>query len=546
MTETVADTETPTASVTTTAVTAALTSISSTSAETTETRVTSTRTTLSTSLNDGTEQGPCTEIPQITNSLDLDACVGTANGQSCPVICMEGYVAQDSLLWCQHGRWQVRGECILEGINVTEAAAAQILLHVNLDLEGSNESDGVQWAQQHLDPLYTAFATTMDVHPAELRLQLLASSMPVIPDRRLAQVLNFDVRLTLLLGVMNVSNRSQQTVQVLEYLAGDPGMSRFEEGLRNALNAQRGNSLLRAYFGALSTTEVIDSYWLPEAVWVNGPWDSACQSCAAMETREVTCSRGSWLLCSGPMEGLAGPQPSSQRPCGQCADAPQMMMASVWMPLAGLVVGLCCCVILGMCIARRCLRFVSRWMPQQSFSGQQALGEVGMQASYHVERGLRPMKSRISSGDEGEGGFLRRLKTMKSTATGRSSQTHRTERSGAEMRASKTKVVWDLDADQLSSMMQKTRSLRSLRDNGNAQSPTSPSTRDGARMSSFELDLDDTVSAQKSDRSGRSGRPLSPSSPARRQASNGTLLESGNLSPVARADTEITVMQSSI
>ena len=40
----------------------------------------------------------------------------------------------------------------------------------------------------------------------------------------------------------------------------------------------------------------------------------------------------------------------------------------------------------------------------------------------------------------------------------------------------------------------------------NAQSPTSPSTRDGARMSSFELDLDDTVSAQKSDRSGRSGR----------------------------------------
>ena len=44
--------------------------------------------------------------------------------------------------------------------------------------------------------------------------------------------------------------------------------------------------------------QVIDSYWLPEAVWVDGPWDS-CQSCDDMETREVTCSRGSWLLCSG-------------------------------------------------------------------------------------------------------------------------------------------------------------------------------------------------------------------------------------------------------
>ena len=32
-------------------------------------------------------------------------------------------------------------------------------------------------------------------------------------------------------------------------------MSRFEEELRNALNAQRGNALLRAYFGPLSTTE---------------------------------------------------------------------------------------------------------------------------------------------------------------------------------------------------------------------------------------------------------------------------------------------------
>lgn len=41
----------------------------------------------------------------------------------------------------------------------------------------------------------------------------------------------------------------------ISLVAEDPGMSRFEEGLRNALNAQRGNSLLRAYFGALSTTE---------------------------------------------------------------------------------------------------------------------------------------------------------------------------------------------------------------------------------------------------------------------------------------------------
>eukprot|EP00439_Symbiodinium_sp_Y106_P041204 s945_g5.t1 len=50
--------------------------------------------------------------------------------------------------------------------------------------------------------------------------------------------------------------------------------------------------------------QVLDRYFLPEAVWLAGPWDSAACSCSgdadsAMETSEVTCSRGSWLLCSG-------------------------------------------------------------------------------------------------------------------------------------------------------------------------------------------------------------------------------------------------------
>lgn len=473
---------------------------------------------------------------------------------------MPGYNAQDSLLLlCLNGRWQVRGECIEEGVNVTEMAASQILLHVNLDLEAADESDGLQWAQQHLDPLYWAFAKTLNVHPAELRLQLLPSSsraaVPDLPDRRLAQVvLAFDVRLTLLLEAMNISD-AQQTTQVLEGLPVEPGISLFEQALKEELNVSSNadGQLQQVSFGSLGNAEVLDRYFLPEALWLAGPWDSAACSCSgdadsAMETSEVTCSRGSWLLCSGPVESLAGPRPSSERPCSQCPG--QMMMASVWMPLAALGLGLCCCMMLGFWVARRCLKFSSRMMPQQSFAGKQNLEEVGVEAAYHVEPGIRSMKSRKSSGDE-EAGFLSRMRTMQSTVTAKSAKTNNTEKSGAEMKAAKTKVVWDLDVGQLSTMlMEKTRSLRSLRDSGNVRSPTSPSSRDGARMSSFDLDMDDMVSAQsirsdRSGRSGRSGRPTSPSSPsrARRQAS-GTLLSPE--SPVARKDTEITLMQSSI
>lgn len=463
---------------------------------------------------------------------------------------MPGYTAQDSLLLlCRNGRWQVRGECIEEGVNVTEMAAMQILLHVNLDLEAADQSDGLQWAQQHLDPLYWAFAKTLNVHPAELRVQLLPSSasgavpaVPDLPDRRLAEVvLAFDVRLTLLLEAIDVPD-AQQTTQVLEGLPVEPGISLFEQALKEELNvtSDADGQLQRVSFGSPGNAEVLDRYFLPEAVWLAGPWDSAACSCSgdadsAMETSEVTCSRGSWLLCSGPAESLAGPRPTSERPCSQCPG--QMMMASVWMPLAALGMGLCCCMMLGFWVARRCLKFSSRMMPQQSFAGKQNLQEVGVEAAYHVEPGIRSMKSRKSSGDE-EAGFLSRMRTMKSTVTAKSAKTNNTEKSGAEMKAAKTKVVWDLDVGQLSTMlMEKTRSLRSLRDSGNARSSTSPSSRDGARMSSFDLDMDDMVSAQsmKSDRSGRSGRPVSPSSPSARRQASGTLLESPE-SPVARKD----------
>jgi hypothetical protein len=48
--------------------------------------------------------------------------------------------------------------------------------------------------------------------------------------------------------------------------------------------------------------QVIDSYSVPEASWILGPWDTtACDAgCeGAMEVVQLSCSRGSWLLCSG-------------------------------------------------------------------------------------------------------------------------------------------------------------------------------------------------------------------------------------------------------
>ncbi len=81
--------------------------------------------------------------------------------------------------------------------------------------------------------------------------------------------------------------------------------------------------------------EVIENYMVPEVSWVLGPWDTSACECGtngALEVAEVTCSRGSWLLCSGAVAGgwpqgrlvgiqpdrLGIPRPSSERPCRHC------------------------------------------------------------------------------------------------------------------------------------------------------------------------------------------------------------------------------------
>lgn len=48
---------------------------------------------------------------------------------------------------------------------------------------------------------------------------------------------------------------------------------------------------------------------VPEVSWVLGPWDTSACECGAngaLEVAEVTCSRGSWLLCSGAVGGYIG------------------------------------------------------------------------------------------------------------------------------------------------------------------------------------------------------------------------------------------------
>eukprot|EP00438_Fugacium_kawagutii_P027448 Skav208099 [mRNA] locus=scaffold1681:224923:240091:- [translate_table: standard] len=146
----------------------------------------------------------------------------------------------------------------------------------------------LEWAEQNRDALHLAFANSLGAQPSEIRVDLL----PPGDGRRLLTQLAFNVRITWLLGATNSSNRSSDVaVEELALLADADGMSRFGEALQSELNGT--DSRLAGISVEALSTEVIDSYVVPEASWILGSWDTAaCDAgCGgdAMEVAQVTC-----------------------------------------------------------------------------------------------------------------------------------------------------------------------------------------------------------------------------------------------------------------
>lgn len=511
---------------------------------TTESKTTTTTTLITrvtTTETDTLEGQPCNDVPRIASSMPLDSCVGTASGSFCPVACSEGYQAKDSeILLCKDGLWRVQGECIPEGASVTEGSAAQILLRMNLAVEDADSSSGLEWAEQNVDSLHRAFAKSIDVHPASLRIDLLA---PTYRRRLLAQVMAFNVRLTWLLDtsleVMNRSNSSDSAMEAdaieeLALLTDVDGMSRFGEALREELNET--SNLTRVSFAALGSAEVINGYAVPEPFWIVGRWDTtACAAMdngcgSAMEVAEVICSRGSDLLCSGPAEALAGPKPSSRRPCPCAAEA-----MPAWVIPVTLGVGFCFCMLLGLCLGRQVFKLLPSAMLRK---GQEAYAE---------QCAVQSINSRTSLDQENEMSFIKRLSTLRPTFTGRSSLS---SKGGDEMTATRTKVQWDMDIKNLSPTFAKTYSSHVAPDDLHASR--------ASRASDEEVDLEDPVAWEPSfdQRDSRavtfeaSCEPRHDSrtsccKPTRSHRSSGTLLNSP-LSPIDKTDTERTLKRSTL
>jgi len=437
-------------------------------------------------------------------------------------------------LICRDGFWHAQGECFQDGANATQVGAAQILLQLSLEIDGAAES-GLAWAQQHQEPLHWAFARTLSNHPAELRLELLA---PPASARTRRLSVAFGARLTWLLGAAPSLAALQQAAQELASLAEVDGQTRFETALREQLNTTI------AATAQTSGPEVIEGYLLPEAHWQLGAWDTAsCDAVcadggnlsAAEEVAEVFCSRGMWMLCAGPAEAFAGSPPSGTRPCRQCAAGPQEAAVPVWAVLLGLAVGFCCCTILGVFLAGKCLKWVARAMPATPFAGKQNLKDMKMEAKYHVQPAARRMKSRKTVGfEDTEGGFLRRLTTMRPTSSMQSARSTQTGASEAEVAGTKTKVIWDVDMSQLSTMfVQQTYSSNVAPENSNpsSPSPTGRAQRVGKKPS-FEIE---DVENQKS-----GNESPSQLSPAGRERS-GTLLDMPD-GPVCKLETVETII----
>eukprot|EP00439_Symbiodinium_sp_Y106_P077146 s1614_g16.t1 len=549
-----------------TATTETLTATAVTSASTTA--VTSTGTGTSTVTSTGSPDINitgrfCPESPMIANSASLANCAGTPHDSVCDVECSDGFtrpgladpwlqeVAKDVVLaLCHEGQWRIRGECLPEGTNVTQSGAAQVLLDVSVDLpELSNFSDGYYWARAHETALYWAFAKTLGVHPAELRIELLQARGSV---RRLLLSLShvaFTVRLTMLLQV-NVSRAAmEQAAQELAGLSSVPKMAVFEAALLEELDISNQTDGNISAASSVADLMMIDDYTLAQPSWYVSNWDmSGCDDyCASgsdgggQQVGEVLCSRGLRLACEGPMQSMAGPQPSATRSCPPCPpQVPEAFGMPMWALGSAGVVGCCCCTLCGIFLAYRCLRALARAMPPEPFSGTKHLKDMkDIEASYTVQPAVRPIKSRkrTVNFNDAEPGFMRRLSTFrtKSMATHAQSEEMNVEET-------KTHVVWTLtsrnvDMSQLTTMFPQTTSKS---DRQEQDEPARSSLRDASspKRSNSRASFAPGLGSDEPSAESPSHRQTSPSAAISRQRS-GTLLDRVDL--VGPTETDITL-----
>ena len=99
------------------------------------------------------------------------------------------------MLFCRQGVWQVLGECVPQGAETMQTSVAQVTLRLSLRLDSEEPSSGLEWARRHQTSLHRALASSMEVHPSLLRVELL----PLL-RRRLVQIMAFHLRVTWLLA----------------------------------------------------------------------------------------------------------------------------------------------------------------------------------------------------------------------------------------------------------------------------------------------------------------------------------------------------------
>lgn len=397
----------------------------------------------------------------------LARCAGLQHGGICEELC-EAPLTGSAKFLCSQGRWQLQSECLTVNASSAKEAAVQVLLGLNLELDGSSELTGLAWAQSNEENLLRAFAARLGVHPAQLRMELLEGDS-LQPLRRLttlsASDSAFAVRITLLLGQEASAEDLEEAAQELAAVADSQALL---EVLANQTEAGEDSTQIRSLISAvLSQPAILREYTLPAAAWIVGAWDSVCDILCAqdaehtsLQTREVRCSRGRSIGCLGPAAIEAGPKPAEVRPC-ECGDL-LVSQASWALPLL-LAACICCSCCGGCCGYVLLLRHAGA--PK---SGARRLRALGLNAGFHV--------GEASAGDW----QLPRSETLEDQELGETSVPddvgrRRSSKLSLES-ASETKahVVWSVDLEEVSQYFARQGSVlwqqRSLRSQSSLQS----------------------------------------------------------------------------
>lgn len=227
---------------------------------------------------------------------------------------MPGFQSSGDLR-CVNGEWSLPGACIPHGASTSTRRVVQLSLTLRASRRLGAGFEGFDWALANQDVIAAAVATVLDVDAGDVTLEIVQDVVP--SKRRLSATDGLSISDDRLFQMrLGIADPPADAVVTKEMLVGHEFRSDLAETITNAVN-QDNNGVMLVELFAVGDALLIESYVLPNPVWLISDWSTCAQCGEGFQVRNVSCASGNRLACDA-----RSPLPEQRQTCVDYSQCP--------------------------------------------------------------------------------------------------------------------------------------------------------------------------------------------------------------------------------